>query len=176
VPAWFERSIVAAGLTVAALLVVVNVVAWRDYRRDNPALQENPQGLAASENREVQPLSAATATTRATTTTQPQTTRPFAGSIGGPPSPSTKPTLVVHAARGDSWLEARMGSENGSIRYRGTLLEGKEVRLSGARLWLRIGAGENLDVLLNGKAAEEVPAGTATVVVTSRGLQTIGVG
>ncbi len=78
--------------------------------------------------------------------------------------------LVVHAARGDCWLEVRAGSRGGRVVYAGTLAHGRTLRVARARLWVAFGAGAHLDVTLNGKQVASFPSGTAAVVVTADGV------
>jgi uncharacterized protein DUF4115 len=78
--------------------------------------------------------------------------------------------LLVAATRGDSWLVVRSGSGAGRVLYQGTLIQGKTLRLSSSRLWMRVGAGANLDVSINGKSAT-LGAGTFDAVLTPRGIR-----
>lgn len=54
--------------------------------------------------------------------------------------------LVLHAARGRCWVEARRGGPNGALLAERTLEIGDTLRLPGAHLWLRLGAPWNVDV------------------------------
>jgi hypothetical protein len=78
--------------------------------------------------------------------------------------------LLVAATRGDSWLVVRSGSGAGRVLFQGTLIQGKTVRLSSSRLWMRVGAGANLDVSINGRSAT-LGAGTFDAVLTPRGIR-----
>lgn len=84
------------------------------------------------------------------------------------PTPRTLKLRLV-AARGRSWLEARLGSAHGRVVYEQTLEVGQSVRFGGHRLWIRVGAPWNLDAWLNGKRVG-LPGSIANVVVTPAGL------
>jgi hypothetical protein len=79
--------------------------------------------------------------------------------------------LAVTAARGDCWIDARAGSAAGKGIFAGTLTQGHSLRFRRKRLWLSVGAGANLDVRLNGRRVADFPSGTATVLVTARGVR-----
>jgi cytoskeletal protein RodZ len=80
---------------------------------------------------------------------KPQTTRRTATTKPVAKAPST---LVVHAARGDCWVEVRIGSENGKVVAERTLAEGGTLRFGlGQKLWVRLGAPSNVDVTVRGK-------------------------
>ena len=78
--------------------------------------------------------------------------------------------LVLTAARGDCWLEARVSSATGTLLFAGTLEQGRSIRLTRSRLWVAFGAGANLEVTLNGRRVESFPTGTAAVRVTAKGV------
>jgi hypothetical protein len=71
--------------------------------------------------------------------------------------------LAVAAVLGDSWVEARSGSADGALLYRGNLERGRSIRLSGRRLWLRLGAASNLELTLNGRKTGRSLFGTVDV-------------
>jgi hypothetical protein len=54
-------------------------------------------------------------------------------------------TVIVTAARGDCWISARLGSENGPVLEERLLAQGESVTLRGARVWMSIGASGNVD-------------------------------
>jgi len=81
-------------------------------------------------------------------------------------------TLVLVAARGRCWLEARLGSPRGSELYSGTLEAGSSVRLSGTRVWIRLGAPSALDATLNQRAVVLPTVTPENIVVTESGVQT----
>ena len=73
-------------------------------------------------------------------------------------------TVIVTAARGDCWISARLGSENGRVLEERLLARGESVTLRGARVWMSIGASGNVDVTVNGEERELQP-GTVAVVL-----------
>ena len=73
-------------------------------------------------------------------------------------------TLILAATRGDCWVEVRAGSATGQPLYAGTLLSGKTLRFSRPRLWLRLGAASNVDIMVNGRPSA-VPSGTVELTV-----------
>lgn len=79
-----------------------------------------------------------------------------------PPTPLA--TVVVTASRGDCWISARLGSENGRVLEERLLAQGESVRIRGARVWLSIGAAANVDVTVDGEE-RELQSGTVAVVL-----------
>ena len=79
----------------------------------------------------------------------------------------TTSTVVITAARGDSWFSARSGSEDGRVLDERLLAQGKSVRLRAVRIWLSIGTAANVDVTVNGKKRKLHP-GTVSVVLGGR--------
>jgi cytoskeleton protein RodZ len=78
--------------------------------------------------------------------------------------------LLLAAAHGDCWLSVRVGSRDGRVLYEGMLRRGEEVRVFGARFWIRIGAPWNLEARWNRRALRGLPAGTGNVVVARGGI------
>jgi hypothetical protein len=99
-----------------------------------------------------------------TTTTAPTTTAPT--TTARPP----RTVFVVHATRGDSWVELRIGTATGRVLYSGILRQGETTRASGRTLWVRFGSAANLDLALNGKPIHGV-TGTLDATITPSGLQ-----
>jgi hypothetical protein len=64
---------------------------------------------------------------------------------------SARKLLVVRAARGDCWLEARLRSPTGDVLYRALLRHGRTVRFRAPVLWVEFGAGANVEVRVNGR-------------------------
>jgi hypothetical protein len=85
---------------------------------------------------------------------RPATTRPR----------PTDPTLILSATRGDCWVEVRAGSAAGEALYAGTLTTGRTLRFKRPRLWLRLGAASNVDIVVNGRPSS-VPPGTVELTV-----------
>ena len=73
-------------------------------------------------------------------------------------------TVVVTAARGDCWISARLGSENGRVLDERILAQGESVTLHGKQVWISIGAAANVDVTVNGED-RELQSGTVAVVL-----------
>lgn len=94
---------------------------------------------------------------------------------GGPVAERQSPTgiaLRLAAAGGGSWVSVRRGSGDGKVVWQGTLARGKALQLHGRRLWLRLGAPENLNARLDGKRVG-LPEGTSTLVATRSGLRVL---
>ena len=80
-------------------------------------------------------------------------------------------TLVLVAARGRCWLDARLGSPLGSELYSGTLESGRSLRLTGRRIWIRLGAPSALDATLNQRPVALPTVTPENVVVTASALE-----
>jgi uncharacterized protein DUF4115 len=106
----------------------------------------------------------------ATTTPGTTTTPPPATTTGRQPQPGDA-RLVVKAARGDSPLSVHADSEEGESLYDGVLAQGRSVSLFGPRLWIRLGAAENVDLTLDGRPVERLPAGSLDLLATPGQLQ-----
>lgn len=139
-----RRALVVAGACGAAL--VVALVAWQG---GDPQVRMPPETTVE--------VAAATKTI-VPTRRAPRRVPPAAG------------RLVFSAAKGDCWLSIRAGGREGRILYEGMVAEGRQVRVAGRRLWVRIGAPWNLEASLNGRPLEGLPADTGNVLVTSAGL------
>jgi hypothetical protein len=74
------------------------------------------------------------------------------------------PRLVLTAARGESWVAVRAGSETGASLYEGTLAQGDRLSYRRNRLWVRLGLPVNVDATIDGKPAP-LPGGIATVLL-----------
>jgi Helix-turn-helix domain len=79
--------------------------------------------------------------------------------------------LVLTADGGASWVEAHSGSATGPLLFQGTLENGRELRLAAGRIWLRLGAANNLALAVNGRASARALFGTVDVLVTTRGIE-----
>jgi hypothetical protein len=150
-----ERIIAAVGLVAIAVLVALVVSGWRDYR-DEAAAREKPAGAAPT----------------VVTAGQPTSTGPESAQVVRPNRAATRPwTLVVRAVRGECWLEVRAPSATGTQLYQGLLASKKSVTFRRQPLWIRLGAGENVDVTLRGKPVPTIPAGTADLIVSAAGVR-----
>jgi Domain of unknown function (DUF4115) len=74
------------------------------------------------------------------------------------------PTLVLTATRGDCWVEVRAGTATGATLFAGTLSTGRSLRFSRPKIWLRLGAASNVDIVVNGRPSS-VPPGTVELTV-----------
>jgi cytoskeleton protein RodZ len=79
--------------------------------------------------------------------------------------------LVLVAAHGRCWLDARLGSASGRELHLGTLELGQSIRLSGRRIWIRLGAPTALDATVNGRPVVLPSATPVNVVVTAAGAR-----
>lgn len=77
--------------------------------------------------------------------------------------------ITLWAARGDTGLEVRTGSPRGDVVYSGTLEQGQTQRFTGARLAVRIGRPQAVQVSVNGERAVLTPR-WGTYLVTPNGL------
>jgi cytoskeleton protein RodZ len=140
-----------AGIVAVAVLVVV-AFAFGD---DDPS-RDPGAGLTAE-----------------TSTGPPASPEPPLATSGGGSS-KRKPAiakLALTAARGDCWVAVRAGAPNGELLFAGTIFEGETERFTGRRLWLEVGAGQNLNVSVNGKRIRDFPASEPVVVVTALGVR-----
>ena len=80
------------------------------------------------------------------------------------PGATAKPTLVIAAARGASWLEVRAGDSTGEELYFGTLQNGETTRFERLPVWVRLGASESVDVRLGGSRVRSLPISENGVV------------
>jgi hypothetical protein len=80
---------------------------------------------------------------------------------------------VILATRGKCWLSVRVGSRAGEVLYEGLLEAGQTLRFKKPKLWIRLGAPQNLAVTVNGKAVSRLPDETANVAVTAAGVRTL---
>lgn len=121
------------------------------------------------------PAEPAMTSRKAIETSAPATARPrpAATSPAQEPATTTKAApaaetalVVVTASRGDSWFQARLGSENGPVLDERVLAQGESARFEGRRIWLNVGAAGHVDVTVDGKPRALAP-GTVAVVLTS---------
>jgi cytoskeleton protein RodZ len=157
-----SHSVVVALVSVAAVGLLV--LAWQfgpNDRSAQPALTALEPALAP----------ATSEPTRARVTTRNE--RPAKASHGGASRKAEMPTLVILAIRGECWLSVRVGSRAGEVLYEGLLEEGQTLRFKKRKLWIRLGAPQNLTVRLNGKAVSRLPKETANVAVSAAGVRTL---
>jgi hypothetical protein len=145
-PSLDRRAAVLLGAAAAVPFVVL--VAWRSGGGPQERMPPAPNSQVAAVRKTIRH-------------------RPATPKRVGSPTPRR---LVLAATGGDCWLSVRAGSREGRVLYEGLLSEGDEVRVAGARLWIRIGAPWNLEARLNGQALRGLPADTGNVLVTPAGL------
>ena len=146
-----EKVIAAIGFGAVLLLVLVALVGGNSSDGAEPIANPPP------------PPPAATAP-ETTTTPPPATTtgrQPRRGDV----------TLVVTASRGESLVAVRVDSEDGESLFEGVLAQGRSIRRFRPRLWIRLGAAENVDLTLNGQPVERLQAGPLDLIATPGQLQ-----
>ena len=149
-------------LDVLALSILVLIVGGK--------LVHDPKGAPAKSS---EPAVTTAAQTTARTTTaldaaSPRATTSVKGAAAtkSPAASATAPVrLVVRATRGDCWVSATVGDRNGKVLYAGVLAQGDQVKVSSQRIWLELGAGANVDVLVDGKP-RVVNTGTSAVLLS----------
>lgn len=119
-----------------------------------------------------EPTSPATVGGALLTKTRPTPAPPPVAALRPATREPRRATLVLTAGRGSCWLLVRAGSSEGRYVREGMLAEGDSLRLAGKRLWIRLGAPQNLEAKVNGQAAA-LPDDTANVVVTAAGIRTV---
>jgi hypothetical protein len=70
-------------------------------------------------------------------------------------------------------MDTRLGSQNGKELHIGTLELGQSLRLSGRRIWIRLGAPSALNAEMNGRRAQLPFMMPVNVVVTAAGVRAI---
>jgi Domain of unknown function (DUF4115) len=137
-----------AVLIVIAALVVSGVGLSDLVGGDSGAVEETPTTAAEVKG------SASPRTTRA----EPRRR--------APPTPANE--VVVTAVRGDCWVSLRRGSAAGEVLFEGLLVRGRRARVRGAQVFVRLGAGHNVELTVGGKP-RPVPPGTTDLVVEPGG-------
>ena len=146
------------GLGLLALLalafVALNALAWAGALIDeNAATPQQPTAVA--------PQVAEPATEPIA---QRRQLRPVSSKKAGSKAKRAAVALKLAATRGDCWVEVRAGSATGQTLFSGALTIGKTLRFDRPRLWLRLGAASNLDIMVNGRPLA-VPSGTVELTV-----------
>jgi cytoskeleton protein RodZ len=89
-----------------------------------------------------------------------------------PPARERVAALVLRASAGRCWIEANADSRSGRSLYYSTLEQGRSLRLTQKRIWLRLGAPSALSATLNGKpVALPRSQNPVDLLVTPRGVQ-----
>jgi hypothetical protein len=142
----------ALGVAVALLLVLVGVITGA-IPVDDPSSGETVAAVPTTAPAPVRE-------------TPPVATTPVAQPAAQPGAETADDVVQVRAVGGDCWLEAREGSSTGPVLFIGLLARGTTKKLNAKRVWLRLGAGENVEIVAGGKRAE-VPAGTSDIVLST---------
>lgn len=122
-----------------------------------------------------QPKKAALAGSPVVTKTQSAPAPPPATVSEPPTREARRASLVLAAARGPCWLGVHVSTSAGRLVHEGMLAQGGSLHFAARRLWIRLGAPQNLDASLNGRPAT-LPDDTANVVVTTAGIRTVALG
>jgi hypothetical protein len=149
-----EKLVAAVGL--AAILILVGMALALGGGDDERGADPPPAPPPTT-----QPAPVTTATTP-TTTPPPVAPPPAAGAA----------VLVVRATRGSSALSIRVESEEGASLFEGMVEEGRSVRVSSNRLWIRLGSASNVDLTINGRPVERLPPGAIDLIATANSVQT----
>jgi Helix-turn-helix domain/RodZ C-terminal domain len=89
--------------------------------------------------------------------------------VGAPAPASSTVRLAVTGVGGGSSLEVRRSGATGAVLYRGTVRDGQRQTFAGARrLWVRVGSGANVRVLVDGRPV--APRGGQAYTVSGEGL------
>ena len=153
------RPFILAGVGVAAIAVVAIGLIGLGGGAKKPQTPPSSPATAAG----VSPRATVRPRTRPRQPTlpAPRTAKPRLGS------------LVLVAAYGRCWLDARRGSPNGSELHVGTLELGQSLRLSGKRIWIRLGAPSALQATLNGRRVSLPSVTPVNVLVTASGVREV---
>lgn len=167
-----ERIFFAAGLAAIVGLVLWLIPAVRHYQRAAPDAAPSlvrTSAPARAEQTAYQPPETRKAGP-AQPVSEPRRAAPLAPPAARPETPALKVTLA--APRGDCWVEVRELTSDGKVLYSGTLEQGDSFRAAVERLWIRFGAPQNVNLVLNGKPAP-IPTGTLNVIVTRAGVESV---
>jgi uncharacterized protein DUF4115 len=152
-----EKALLLVLAEFAVGLAVLNVLVWNGFLVDDgvdpavPARVPRPQPV-------VPPTDPGTAVANRSRPASAAKRRPSADRL----------RFELAAVDGDSWTSVRRGSADGEVLYEGVLTSGDSVRFTGRRLWLRLGAASNVEILVNGEEVEDVPPGTVDLVLPER--------
>jgi hypothetical protein len=177
-----DRALMAGTLAAAIALFLLVSANWREFI---PAAPVAGSATPVERGRELDTSSVAVTRTGLPRDTASKPTR----AASPPPAaveparaspartraatrPATAPArldLVVAASRGDCWLEIYAGDSTTPLYYQ-ILGEGQAVRFQRERFSIRVGAGENVDVLVGGRRLAS-PGGVASFDVTRAGIR-----
>jgi cytoskeletal protein RodZ len=157
-----ESNFVVVGLAGIVAVTVLVVVAWQFGSGGDPSSSDVVDLLGGQ-------------TTVAVASEPPPPAPPAATEEPLVPAPVTKPKsakLILTAVYGPCWISVYAGSPEGELLYEGTLEKGQTQRFTKKRLWIEVGAAENLVVALNGDPVD-FPDGPSVVVVTAKGVEVV---
>jgi Domain of unknown function (DUF4115) len=147
----FQRLALLLAAVAAAALLVLNGLAWTGGHVSEPGAE--PEAAFVPEPAAPRPKPARQQVAR----------KRFPA-----PEPATVATaLTITATRGDCWTEVRAGSSTGPVLYAGLLASGSTLKFNRDRLWLRLGASSNVDIMVNGRPSS-VPSGTVELTLPAR--------
>jgi hypothetical protein len=168
-----ERIAFLVGLAAIVALAIALIPAYAHYNssRAPEAQSTGAQGGEPQQTAYRQPTAPKHAIPASTPVTKPHARALTPVVTATKPKPAVKGLKVsLTASRGDCWLEVRKDGVHGKSVYLGTLVKGKTFEVSAKSLWVRLGAPQNVDVSVNGKAAS-LPGGTQDVIVTRNGMR-----
>ncbi len=158
-----ESNFIVVALAGIVAVTVLVVVAWKF-------------GAGGRSGADVVNFGGTTQTPAAIQPAQPQppATAPV---LGGTPVKGRVKTakLILTAVYGPSRLTVHAGSPTGELLYEGTLDKGQSQTFKKKRLWIQLGAAQNLVASLNGLPAQ-LPGGPSVVVVTAKGVESVSTG
>ena len=151
-----------------------------DDRENTRASQKTPDSSVPSgrggSGTDVVNFGATTQTPAAIQPAQPQPPATTAAPGGTPVKGKARAAkLILTAVYGPSRLTVHAGSPAGELLYEGTLDKGQSQTFKKKRLWIQLGAAQNLVASLNGLPAQ-LPAGPSVVVVTAKGVEPVATG
>ena len=189
------RRIISLANVAFALLAVLVVaaaaaalaVATGLWKLETPNSDATTVGVAPETGATVPAITSPTTTAGSSVSTAPDLAEPEGATVEaaplGPlvrePAPAVRPaiaTVALTATRGKPWVQVRNGGARGEVLYDGFIPAGVSKTFSGERVWMRLGDPSTLRLNVNGEPAENVPSGTANVLVTAEGLKTLSVG
>jgi hypothetical protein len=151
-----ERALFGFGLVAIAVLALVVALSWnRQYdvaltpTTVTTAAGRAPAAPVAPATKVAPPATATSPTTETDTLPSAATTTPTKETITQ--TTSAPVTLTLTAARGDSWIEVRDGSDAGTILYAGVLTNGTAKAFQAAKLYVRFGEAGNIDASVGGQ-------------------------
>jgi hypothetical protein len=144
-----QRALLVATVALSALAVALGLTLFgtKSAQGQDPANVGSPQSQQKLHARNRKPIPAVVPATR-----QPVANVPT--------------TIVVTGSRGDSWVEAKVGSARGKSLFAGVVTPGQTVRVTAPVLWITFGDAGNLHVRVNGKTpVQGTFHGTITAVI-----------